>query len=142
MFVLLNQRSCTSKEVIIRPRGLGLGAAINPNLTTQEAKLNKNSFRVALADQSQILKGAYFVIKEKGFYCGFYGRILDFDEEDNSKIVCKLALKRDPITIGRFSIRVVDREEYDKNSHYISNFNFPIFYIGKSLFILLLKYSF
>ncbi|MES1906391.1 MAG: hypothetical protein MHPSP_004223, partial [Paramarteilia canceri] len=113
---------CPEKEVIIRPNRLGLGA--EPKMIksgeNKSSRKNQNHFRLATENHSLIVPGAFFVIKDsKDPLSGFYGKILHFDDSDKNILICKLAIKKNPIKVSSHSVRIVDSEEYSRFSHYI-----------------------
>ncbi|MEN2498591.1 MAG: hypothetical protein MHMPM18_002874, partial [Marteilia pararefringens] len=65
----------TTRDIIIRPYRLGLGAEPDKNLKSSR----KSSYSIASQSDSKITNGAYFVVNDKGPYHGFYGQILEID---------------------------------------------------------------
>ncbi|XP_023233991.1 G-patch domain and KOW motifs-containing protein-like isoform X2 [Centruroides sculpturatus] len=102
-----NKKAVTPVEVVVRPKGLGLGAGQNST--------NKKS---SVEEENLILKRGCFVYIEKGQHTGEYGQVEGLDE-DNGRVIVKLAKSEEKITLPELFIRVVTEREYNKESRII-----------------------
>ncbi|XP_023233990.1 G-patch domain and KOW motifs-containing protein-like isoform X1 [Centruroides sculpturatus] len=103
-----NKKAVTPVEVVVRPKGLGLGAGQNST--------NKKS---SVEEENLILKRGCFVYIEKGQHTGEYGQVEGLDE-DNGRVIVKLAKSEEKITLPELFIRVVTEREYNKESRIIN----------------------
>lgn len=106
-------RVVTSIESTLRPKGLGLGADKvtlqkrneKPQKEEEELKIEKGSFvKIIAGRQSTKYK---------------YGQIEAFDE-NMGRLILKMALGGDTVSVNECAIQVVTKAEYLKNSKVLS----------------------
>jgi len=90
-------------EPVIRPKGLGLGAS----------KPKKETAKVAEGEEKLELKRGAFVLMESGKQKGLYGTVEGLDEE-NARVIVKLAIGGEKVSISENSIKLVNDKEYKK----------------------------
>ena len=57
-------------------------------------------------------------------------------DEDNSRVILKMAVSGDTITISQFAIQLVNKKDYDKYSKYLSKFS-----ISKHLYVQVIQWN-
>ena len=100
-------------EPDVRPKGLGLGAQ-RPNVGGENGAKKSSSSNEDLT----MKKGAHVVV-ERGAHRGSYGKVEGLDEE-TARVVVKLSVGGDSISISENVVRVVTRDEYKKYSKVIN----------------------
>jgi len=112
---LKNKRVVEMREPEVRPRGLGLGAE-RPQSNKDVLPPSKSKEEVKVLT---IKIGAYAVIT-RGSNKGLYGQIASYDE-DNNRVIMKLAIGSQMAAVSKFYIDLVDPEEYKKKSKILNN---------------------
>jgi len=112
---LKNKRVVEMREPEVRPRGLGLGAE-RPQSNKDVLPPSKSKEEVKVLT---IKIGAYAVIT-RGSNKGLYGQIASYDE-DNNRVIMKLAIGSQMAAVSKFYIDLVDSEEYKKKSKILNN---------------------
>ncbi|XP_063695695.1 G-patch domain and KOW motifs-containing protein-like [Culicoides brevitarsis] len=102
-----DQKLGLSDEFKFRPKGMGLGA--DQTVKPKELKIKPKAGQIL-----QMKKGAFVVILG-GNYKDFYGEVRGFDE-NNGRVIVKLALGQKPIMLGEKFVQLVTPEEYQKYS--------------------------
>lgn len=98
-------------QVQLRPKGLGLGADTSAlNKAKEKKKVD--------GEKLQLIKGAYVQVIQ-GSNKGFYGEVLGLDEE-NARVIVKLSGKDKTSTFPEFSVDVVSKKEFEKESKVIN----------------------
>jgi G patch domain/KOW motif-containing protein len=97
----------------LRPKGMGLGA---DKLAVQKLK-GKSSKE---DEQLKLLKGCCAKVVA-GKYSGSYGKVEGFDE-DAARLILKLALGGEVISVNEFWVHPVTSTEYSQNSKVLSEF--------------------
>ncbi|XP_076440641.1 G-patch domain and KOW motifs-containing protein-like [Babylonia areolata] len=103
-------------EAHLRPKGLGLGAdrsqASNSKDNKKDAKVDEDG------ENMELKKGSYCVIVS-GKHQDLYGVVEGIDE-DNARLVIKLALSGQVVTLTQYAVKVVRKKEYSKYSKYLN----------------------
>ncbi|XP_064473645.1 G-patch domain and KOW motifs-containing protein-like [Ornithodoros turicata] len=92
------------KDVVLRPKGLGLGA---------ESKARKAPAFVAKEEGQLVLRKGAYVYIEQGPHKDLYGQVEGLDDE-NARVLVKLALGGKIATVNELFIRLVTQKEYQK----------------------------
>lgn len=98
-------------DVILRPKGLGLGADKSATQTTT-SKSNTNP------EEAKLVKNCCVKITG-GMFKNNYGKLESFNE-DSGRVVVKLALGDEHVTVVESLLLRVTQSEYDKNSRVIN----------------------
>ncbi|CAL7945352.1 unnamed protein product [Xylocopa violacea] len=91
----------------LRPKGMGLGA---DKVTLQKKDINSKKQE----EELKIEKGTFVKIIA-GKQCNNYGQIEGFDD-DAGRLIIKLALGGNVISVNEFMVQPVTKSEYSKNS--------------------------
>ena len=109
-----NGKTIAPMEVLLRPKGLGLGADRNNSgpdkKTASEDKDDK--------EELEMKKNAYCEVTN-GVHKGLYGTVEGLDE-DNARVMLKLTLSGKIVNIMQCNVRVVNKKEYEKYSKYLN----------------------
>ncbi|KAL8580361.1 hypothetical protein ACOMHN_037460 [Nucella lapillus] len=103
-------------EAHLRPKGLGLGA---DRSQTSNNKDGKKDNKVDDSEQKLELKKGSYCAVIGGKHKDLYGVIEGIDE-DNARLVLKLALSGQTVTLTQYCVKVVSRKEYEKYSKYLN----------------------
>lgn len=97
----------------LRPKGMGLGA---DKVTLQK----QNGKRQKEEEELRMEKGSFVkIIAGKQSVCNAYGQIEGFDE-DAGRLIVKMALGGDTISVNECTVQAVTKAEYLKNSKVLS----------------------
>ncbi|XP_076362035.1 G-patch domain and KOW motifs-containing protein-like [Tachypleus tridentatus] len=105
-----NKQCVEPMKVVLRPKGLGLGA----NHSRKSCKRNKLVNKECIS----LEKGSYVTICQ-GQYKGNYGQVEGFDD-DSSRIIIRLALNKGVITLPEMFVQVISKNEYWKENKVIN----------------------
>uniref|UniRef100_A0A8D8YV67 G patch domain and KOW motifs-containing protein n=1 Tax=Cacopsylla melanoneura TaxID=428564 RepID=A0A8D8YV67_9HEMI len=105
-----NKNKNKPTDVVLRPKGLGLGA--DRSSVTQTAKANSNT------EDSKLIKNCCVKITG-GISKNCYGKLESFNE-DSGRVVVKLAIRDEHVTVSETLLIRVTKDEYDKNSRVIN----------------------
>jgi len=108
---LTNKQHIEMIEPKLRPKGLGLGASIS----TQAKKDVSNSTGRKEEEVELCFKIGAGAVILRGSDKGMYGKIEAFDE-DNNRIVLKLAISGKMATVSKFHINLVSESDYKTKS--------------------------
>lgn len=97
-----NKKVVKTVEPVVRPKGLGLGASKPKQEAVAVPKEGE--------EKLELKKGAFIRI-ESGRKAGLYGEVEGFDEE-NARLMVKLALGNEKISISENIVKVVNAKEY------------------------------
>lgn len=118
---LRNKNVIPPIEAVLRPKGLGLGAdrgALKQLEGNKKTKMIKPGDKREEEEELTYSKGVCGVI-QKGPHKDLYGKIEGIDE-DNARVMIKLAISGQTVTISQYSLKLVPKKEYDKNSKYLN----------------------
>lgn len=110
-------KSIAPIEAVLRPKGLGLGAD-----RSQATKLNESKQIPANSkekDDHLLMKKDTCCVVLKGIHADLYGVIEGIDE-DNARVIIKLSLNNQVVTLSQYAVKLVSQKEYDKYSKYIN----------------------
>ncbi|XP_056444788.1 G-patch domain and KOW motifs-containing protein [Gadus chalcogrammus] len=105
----------------LRPKGLGLGAdrsAIR-DLEPKGRRRTPKPGDEPGKEEDLVLGPGGCVLVESGAHKELYGKIEGVDP-DNARVVVKLAIGGQTVTISQYGIKLVDRKEYERNSKDLS----------------------
>ncbi|XP_032377356.1 G-patch domain and KOW motifs-containing protein isoform X1 [Etheostoma spectabile] len=105
----------------LRPKGLGLGAdrsAIKDLEPTRHKRPPKPG-EEREKEEELVMGPGGCVLVESGAHKDLYGKIEGLDA-DNARVVVKLAIGGRSATISQYAIKLVGRQEYEKNSKDLS----------------------
>ncbi|GAB6033472.1 hypothetical protein CHUAL_013357 [Chamberlinius hualienensis] len=105
----------TPCEVVVRPKGLGLGA--NPKMKMNQNKNSSNSKENG--EEINQLKVGVYVRLLSGPSKGLYGEVISLDFE-NARVVVKLTITSENVTISELYVKVVSASEYKKEGKLIN----------------------
>ncbi|XP_022082483.1 G patch domain and KOW motifs-containing protein-like isoform X2 [Acanthaster planci] len=110
-------------EAVLRPKGQGLGADRRPGDMLER----KRSLKVKPGDKKEEEEVKRFskgvgVLVCSGAHKNLYGKIEGVDE-DNARLVIKLALSGQAVTLSQYNVTIVEKEEYKRFSKDISHFS-------------------
>lgn len=110
-----NKKFVSTIDAVIRPKGMGLGAdkSLVQNLNQTKQNKQKDDENVL------IMKKGSFCLVEKGSSKGLYG-IVESIDEDNARVLVKLSISSNTITVSQYNIRLVTKKEFEKYSKYIN----------------------
>ncbi|CAG5123166.1 unnamed protein product [Candidula unifasciata] len=111
-----NSKVTVPVEAHIRPKGLGLGADRN-NSGPDKTNLAHNGVDDK-GEELELKKSAHCVLTA-GSNKDLYGTIEGIDE-DNSRVMIKLALSGKVVNIMQSNVRVVGKPEFEKYSKYLN----------------------
>ncbi|XP_028850273.1 G-patch domain and KOW motifs-containing protein isoform X2 [Denticeps clupeoides] len=99
----------------LRPKGLGLGAdrSAIKDLEPSGPKRPPKPGEERKEEEQLVLGPGGCVLVQAGAHKDLYGKIEGVDP-DNARVVVKLALGSNTVTISQHSLRLVPRKEYDK----------------------------
>ena len=103
-------------EAHLRPKGLGLGADRSQAASEKNKKSDKKN--VEEDEDLDMKKGSYCVVVS-GKHKDLYG-VVEGVDEDNARLVIKLALSGQSVTMTQYNVKVVGRREYEKYSKYLN----------------------
>ncbi|KAJ8046817.1 G-patch domain and KOW motifs-containing protein [Holothuria leucospilota] len=105
-------------EAVSRPKGQGLGAERGPS----KKKATNKSQEGELEEEAEgFVKGAGVLVKS-GPHRNLYGLIEGFDE-DNARLMIKLAISGQTTTISQFNAQAVSKSEYKKYAKDLGKFS-------------------
>ncbi|KAK0138274.1 G-patch domain and KOW motifs-containing protein [Merluccius polli] len=102
----------------LRPKGLGLGAdrsAVRDLEPKGRRRPPKPGDEPGKEEEDLVLGPGGCVLVESGAHKELYGKIEGVDP-DNARVVVKLAIGGQTVTISQYGIKLVDRKEYERNS--------------------------
>ncbi|KAK5864135.1 hypothetical protein PBY51_001098 [Eleginops maclovinus] len=108
-------------ESQLRPKGLGLGAdraAVKDLEPTRHKRPPKPGDEPEKAEELVMGPGGY-VLVQSGAHKELYGKIEGVDA-DNARVVVKLSIGGRSATISQYAMKLVGRQEYEKNCKDIS----------------------
>ncbi|ESO94471.1 hypothetical protein LOTGIDRAFT_118225, partial [Lottia gigantea] len=111
-----NEKAIAPYEAVMRTKGLGLGA--DKKQPTGENGNNSESNEKSQDQNIDMKKGSHCVFL-KGSNKDMYGTIEGIDE-DNARVMVKIAITGKTDTLSQFSIKLVSKKEFDKYSKYIN----------------------
>ncbi|KAK7501509.1 hypothetical protein BaRGS_00007313, partial [Batillaria attramentaria] len=104
-------------EATLRPKGLGLGADRSQSSGGKKGtSVEKDAG--GEEDGLEVKKGAYCVILN-GKHKDLYGVIQGIDE-DNARLVIKLTVSGQTVTMTQYNVKIVGKKEYEKYSKYLN----------------------
>ncbi|CAA9998766.1 unnamed protein product [Nesidiocoris tenuis] len=101
----LNEKVVVQNIPQVRPKGMGLGA--DKAMATQNAK--------SRSDEAAVMKRGSMVKVIRGPHSQLYGKVEAF-EELPGRILVRLALGNEIISMGEFMVQLVPLSEYSKNA--------------------------
>ncbi|CAI9740198.1 G-patch domain and KOW motifs-containing protein-like [Octopus vulgaris] len=112
-----NKKLVNPTDVVIRPKGMGLGA---DKSAVKQLNHNKGGHQKKDSDDSPlVLKTGSHCVVEKGSSKGLYGTVVGVDE-DNARVLVKLSINSNTITVSQYTLRLVHKKEYDKYHKYLN----------------------
>ncbi|GAB1609063.1 G-patch domain and KOW motifs-containing protein-like [Argonauta hians] len=114
-----NKKLVTPADVVLRPKGMGLGA---DKSAVKQLNHNKNHHKKKGDDDDDsplVLKNGSHCVVEKGASKGLYGTVIGIDE-DNARVLVKLSINSNTITVSQYTIRLVHKKEYEKYHKYLN----------------------
>ncbi|KAL1456691.1 hypothetical protein WDU94_001399 [Cyamophila willieti] len=105
-----NKNKNKPTDIVLRPKGLGLGA--DRSAVAQTAKANSNT------EGTKLIKNCCVRITG-GMHKNHYGKLESFNE-DSGRVVVKLAIRDEHVTVSETLLIQVSKDEYDKNSRVIN----------------------
>ncbi|XP_038061611.1 G-patch domain and KOW motifs-containing protein-like [Patiria miniata] len=110
-------------EAVLRPKGQGLGADRRPGDMLDKKRLRKlKPGDKKIEEEVQGFAKGVGVLVRSGAHKNLYGKIEGVDE-DNARLVIKLALSGQAVTLGQYNVKIVDKEEYKRFSKDLSRFS-------------------
>ncbi|XP_033643445.1 G-patch domain and KOW motifs-containing protein-like [Asterias rubens] len=110
-------------EAVLRPKGQGLGADRRPGDELDRKKIRKlKPGDKRVEEEPQGFAKGVGVLVTGGAHKNLYGKIEGVDE-DNARLVIKLALSGQSATLSQSSVKIVDKDEYRKFSRDLSRFS-------------------
>ncbi|XP_041358208.1 G-patch domain and KOW motifs-containing protein-like [Gigantopelta aegis] len=100
-------------NAVLRPKGLGLGADKRQHAKNEIKGCDENN------EESLTYKKGAFCVLTKGPQKDFYG-IIEGIDEDNARVMVKLALSGHTATLSQYGIQLVGQKEYEKYSKYLN----------------------
>ncbi|PIK62796.1 putative G patch domain and KOW motifs-containing protein [Apostichopus japonicus] len=105
-------------EAVSRPKGQGLGADRGPGPKQQAAK---GKGPEGTDEPEGFVKGAGILVT-RGAHKNLYG-LIEGTDEDNSRLVIKLAINGQVITLSQFNAQAVSKSEYKKYAKDLGKFS-------------------
>ncbi|XP_078455060.1 G-patch domain and KOW motifs-containing protein [Lampetra planeri] len=108
-------------EAEVRPKGLGLGADRSAADALKDMKPQRplKPGEKRPEEQPKGYAAGAFVVVEKGPHKDLYAKVDGLDP-DNARLVLRLAIGGNVITISQYATRLVNKEEYEKYSKDLS----------------------